>query len=79
MVLTGDDGPAGLHAVADAAGAFVWRLDAPCAAAFAELVEGLAVASRKAGSEMLECGIEEAEEIPVKVSRGEYTEAFLVC
>jgi hypothetical protein len=84
LVLTGDAGPAGLHATAnaagaDAAGAFVWRLDAPLAAEFAELVDGLATASRKAGSEMLECGIEEAAEIPVKVSRGEYTEAFLLC
>jgi len=78
VLLSSEAGPAGLHAVSSAAGEFVWRLDAAQAAAFAELVDGLADPSRKAGSEMLECGIEEAEEIPVKVSRGEYTDEFLI-
>jgi hypothetical protein len=66
--------PPGLHSLDDT-GCFVWRLDAIRAAAFAELVEALAAPGQVAGSEMLECGIE--EEIPVKVSRGEYTDDFL--
>lgn len=76
VTLSDGAGPPGLHAVPDAADAFVWRLDAPRAAAFAELVDDLAAASRKAGSELLECTQE--EEIPVKVSRGEYTDDFLL-
>ena len=55
--------------------AFLWRLDPDRAAAFADQVEGLASPNRSAGSEMLECSTE--EEIPVKVSRGEYTDDFL--
>jgi hypothetical protein len=66
--------PPGLHP-GQGAGCFVWRLDAARAAAFAELVEMLAAPGRIAGSEMLECGI--AEETPVKVSRGEYTDDFI--
>jgi hypothetical protein len=75
VLLSGGDGPPGLHALADAPGAFVWRLDAQRAASFAEQVDDLATASRRAGSELLECSLE--EEIPVKVSRGEYTDDFL--
>ena len=54
---------------------FVWRLDAARAAQFADQIDQLAVPSRAAGSEILECTTE--EEIPVKVSRGEYTDDFL--
>jgi hypothetical protein len=66
--------PLGLHPV-DGTTCFVWRVDAMRAAAFAELVESLAAPGRIAGSEILTCGME--EEIPVKVSRGEYTDDFL--
>jgi hypothetical protein len=59
--LTASAGPLGVHAAGP--GAFVWRLDA------------LAQPSRLAGSEILECTT--ADEIPVKVSRGEYTDDFL--
>jgi len=59
----------------DGASHFEWRLDPARAAAFAELVETLAASGRLAGSELLECGA--ADEIPVKVSRGEYTDDFL--
>ena len=45
------------------------------AGAFADQIDQLAVPSRAAGSEILECTTE--EEIPVKVSRGEYTDDFL--
>lgn len=54
---------------------FVWRLDADRAGAFADQISLLAIPARAAGSEMLECTT--AEEIPVKVSRGEYTDDFL--
>jgi len=67
-------GPPGLYPVAGESH-FAWRLDAAWAATFAELAENLAVPARLAGSEMLECGTE--EEIPVKISRGEYTDDFL--
>lgn len=76
VTLSGDTGPPGLHALPDEHDGFVWRLDAQRAAGFAELVDDLATPSRKAGSELLECTLE--EEIPVKVSRGEYTDDFLI-
>jgi hypothetical protein len=76
VTLTGGAGPPGLHVLPDASDAFVWRLDAERAAAFAESVDDLAAASRRAGSEFLECTQE--EEIPVKISRGEYTDDFLI-
>lgn len=77
LTLSDDAGPLGLHPQPVAAGAFVWRLDAQCASAFASLVDDLAAPSRRAGSELLQCTQE--EEIPVKVSRGEYTDDFLLC
>jgi hypothetical protein len=75
VTLNDDAGPPGLHALPGAPGNWIWRLDAERAAAFAEQVDTLAAPSRKAGSELLECSLE--EEIPVKVSRGEYTDDFL--
>jgi len=75
VMLSDGPGPVGLHALPDASDAFVWRLETPRAAAFAELVDDLATASHKAGSELLQCT--QQEEIPVKVSRGEYTDDFL--
>lgn len=56
--------------------AWLWRLDPDRAADFADLVESLSAGHRLAGSEMLECGI--GDEIPVKISRGEYTDDFLM-
>jgi hypothetical protein len=75
--VTLSDGPGlpGLHRLSDTPDNWIWRLDAQRAAAFAEQVDDLAAPSRKAGSELLECSLE--EEIPVKVSRGEYTDDFL--
>jgi hypothetical protein len=72
--LTASAGPLGIHAAAKP-GAFLWRLDAAHAGTFAEQIDALADPSRLAGSEILECTTE--EEIPVKVSRGEYTDDFL--
>jgi hypothetical protein len=75
VTLTASPGPPGIQATS-AAKAFHWRLDAAKAHEFAELVDQLAQPSRAAGSEMLECTTE--KEIPVKVSRGEYTDDFLL-
>ncbi len=75
ITVTASPGAAGIQSVGDGGQHFVWRLDAERAGAFAEQIDQLAVPSRTAGSEILECTTE--EEIPVKVSRGEYTEDFL--
>ena len=72
--LTGSSGPLGVHPAGEP-GRFVWRLDAHLAATFADQIDQLAVPSRRAGSEILACTT--GEEIPVKVSRGEYTDDFL--
>jgi hypothetical protein len=73
VTVTASPGEPGIQPVAD--NHCVWRLNAAQAAAFADQIDQLAVPSRAAGSEILECTTE--EEIPVKVSRGEYTEDFL--
>ena len=75
ITLTASQGMPGIQPVAEHNGHFVWRLHADRASAFADQIDLLAVPSRAAGSEMLECTTE--EEIPVKVSRGEYTDDFL--
>jgi hypothetical protein len=72
--LTGSAGPLGIHRSAEL-NTFLWRLDTAHAEMFADQIDALAQPSRIAGSEMLECTTE--EEIPVKVSRGEYTDDFL--
>ena len=74
ICLTASVGPLGIHSAGEP-GAFLWRLDAAHAETFADQIDSLAQPSRVAGSEVLECTTE--EEIPVKVSRGEYTEDFL--
>ena len=74
VTLTAQPGPLGIQP-ASSAGSFLWRLDPAKANEFAEQIDRLALPSRAAGSEMLECTTE--EEIPVKVSRGEYTDDFL--
>ena len=73
VTVTASPGAPGIQPVAD--DRFVWRLDAEQAGAFADQIDQLAIPSRTAGSEILECTTE--EEIPVKVSRGEYTDDFL--
>jgi hypothetical protein len=74
LTVTASPGAPGIQPIAG--NSFVWRLDATQAGAFADQIDQLAVPSRTAGSEILECTTE--EEIPVKVSRGEYTEDFLL-
>jgi len=73
VTITASPGPPGIHRIDD--GSCTWRLQAHQATAFADQIDGLAMPSRAAGSEILECTT--GEEIPVKVSRGEYTEDFL--
>ncbi len=75
VTVTSTPGAVGIQPVADDASRFTWRLDAELAGAFADQIDQLAVPSRAAGSEFLLCTTE--EEIPVKVSRGEYTDDFL--
>lgn len=72
--LTAAAGAAGIQADAPGGG-LVWRLDSARAEVFAAQAERLADPARIAGSEILECSLE--EEIPVKLSRGEYTDDFL--
>ena len=74
--LTASDGPLGIHQANDDTGAFLWRLDSAHAHAFADQIDSLAQPARLAGSEILACTTE--EEIPVKISRGEYTDDFLL-
>jgi hypothetical protein len=55
---------------------FVWRLNAWQAENIAERIAALALRQTKSGSDIFEIGSE--GEIPVKVSRGEFTDDFLV-
>ena len=74
LTVTASPGASGVQPIAD--NTFVWRLDAAQAGKFADQIDQLAIPSRTAGSEILACTTE--EEIPVKVSRGEYTDDFLL-
>jgi hypothetical protein len=73
--LTASQGPFGIHPAGEP-GALIWRLNAALAESFADRIDRLAQPARLAGSEILECTT--GEEIPVKVSRGEYTDDFLL-
>ena len=76
LTLVAADAAAGLQRAVDDADHWQWRLDAAQAAAFADQVEELATPGRLAGSEVLQSG--SADDVPVKVSRGEYTDDFLL-
>lgn len=60
----------------DLGGRFAWTLTPWQAERIAERIEILSQADTKSGSEILELGSD--GEIPVKVSRGEFTDDFLV-
>ncbi len=78
IVLKGSGAPNGMRRLGEGA-AFQWTLDAAQAEEFANMVEELASPSRRAGTETL--GPDAASEssgIPVKVSRGEFTDDFLL-
>jgi hypothetical protein len=61
---------------AGAAKALRWTLTADRAQAFGDEIEALALDPRGSGSVVLACG--HHGEIPIKVSRGEFTDDFLV-
>jgi len=71
--LVAEDGPPGIHC---AGSGFVWSVPRDLAGVFADRLEDLGEPGRIAGSEQLDCGAEDG--ITVKVSRGEYTDDFLV-
>jgi hypothetical protein len=74
LVLTpADDGEFGMR---DLGGRFAWKLTDWQAQRIAERIELLTPADNKSGSEIVEIGSE--GEIPVKVSRGEFTDDFLI-
>jgi hypothetical protein len=75
VTLTASPGEPGIDPLPQA-GAFLWRLNAERADTFADQIDSLAQPARVAGSELLACTT--GEEIPVKVSRGEYTDDFLL-
>ncbi|MBR1201331.1 MULTISPECIES: hypothetical protein [unclassified Bradyrhizobium] len=60
----------------DLGGRFAWKLTDWQAERIAERIELLTPEDNKSGSELVEIGSE--GEIPVKVSRGEFTDDFLV-
>jgi hypothetical protein len=73
LVLTPADDGFGMR---DLGGGFGWKLTEWQAERMAERIEPLTERDNKSGSEILEIGSE--GEIPVKVSRGEFTDDFLV-
>jgi hypothetical protein len=73
LLLTPADDEFGMR---DLGGRFAWKLTGWQAERIAERVELLTERNSKSGSEILEIGSE--GEIPVKVSRGEFTDDFLV-
>lgn len=73
LVLTPADEEFGMRALK---GGFAWRLNGWQAERIAERIELLTPAENRSGSEILEVGSE--GEIPVKVSRGEFTDDFLI-
>jgi hypothetical protein len=76
LLLTGSAEPTGAHLSAGAAKALRWTLTADLAQAFGDEIEALALDPRGSGSVVLTCGHQ--GEIPIKVSRGEFTDDFLV-
>jgi hypothetical protein len=73
LVLTPADHEFGMR---DLGGSFAWKLNGWQAARIAERIERLTPAESKSGSDIIEVGSE--GEIPVKVSRGEFTDDFLI-
>jgi hypothetical protein len=74
ILLSAAPGPVGVQSCAGHA--FIWRIPPDLAIGFAERLDDLAEPSRIAGSEHLDCGT--GDGIAVKVSRGEYSDDFLV-
>jgi hypothetical protein len=72
MLVPADDG----FGMRETGRKFIWKLNGWQATQIAERIELLTPVNNKSGSEMLEVGSE--GEIPVKVSRGEFTDDFLI-
>ena len=70
----GPDAPYGIRP-ADRENHYTWTLNAWQAGQVAQRVQALTLPALKSGNDIIELGIE--GEIPVKVSRGEFTENFL--
>jgi hypothetical protein len=60
----------------DLGGSFRWKLNGWQAARIAERIELLTPQEAKSGSDLIEVGSD--GEIPVKVSRGEFADDFLI-
>ncbi len=73
LTLTPADSDFGMR---DMGAKFSWKLNDWQAARIAERIETLVPRGNKSGSEILEVGSE--GEIPVKISRGEFTDEFLI-
>ena len=72
LTLTAAGAPLGIHKQRDG---LIWRVNAVLAAQFAGQIDTLADPDILSGAEFLLCSTE--DEIPVKLSRGEYTDDFL--
>ena len=70
----GEHGDFGLRA--DDQGNFRWGLNAWQAERIAERIDALTQPDHKSGSDIIELGVD--GEIPIKVSRGEFTDDFLI-
>jgi hypothetical protein len=75
LVFSRETPPTGVRASRQEANRFDWRLNAAVAQEFADLVDQLATGPDASGSTILETGA--PDEVPVKVSLGEFTEDFL--
>ena len=73
VLMPAEDGEFGMR---DLGGRFAWKLTDWQAARIAERIELLTPSDNKSGSEIVEIGSE--GEIPVKISRGEFTDDFLI-
>jgi hypothetical protein len=76
IIITHDGSMTGLVPVSLRDKTFRWVLSPEDASDFSEIIQTLAEPSRRSGSEVLQCG--RIGEIPVKASRGEFTDDFLV-
>jgi hypothetical protein len=77
LTIIPQEGSAGNYGLKqDGPGSFRWGLNAWQASEIAARIELLIPAHNKSGSEIFELGAE--DEIPVKISLGEFTDDFLV-
>ena len=77
LTVVPEEGSAGNYGLKpDGPGSFRWGLNAWQAEEIVRRIELLAAANNKSGSEIIELGAE--DEIPVKISLGEFTDDFLV-